>query len=382
MPYPELLQTIDALSSHYLDVLEDMCNLESPTADKARVDAVGEYIQCWARGLNLDIIVRPMEGSGNPLCITLNPKAEKSAVVFSGHIDTVHPVGLFPTPAVHRDETKLYGPGTTDCKGGVAASMLAMAALQKIGFADRPVKLVVQTDEETSSKGSNKQTIAFMVECARGAAAFLNAEGYTAGQAVLIRKGIARYRLNVTGKAVHSAVCYTGISAIAEAARKVLRLEEFKEPDGITCNCGVINGGTVGNAVAEKCSVIADFRFATPEQYEQVQRTLRELAETNESPECRCEVELVSYRPPMVLRDHNVELLEKLNAVYAGNGMEQMEASSSRGGSDAAYTTEAGIPTIDSIGVRGARIHSVEEYMIMESLVESAKRLALAAVGL
>ena len=49
MPCTALLRKIDELHAPYLNVLEDLCNLESPTADKARVDAVGSYIACWGR---------------------------------------------------------------------------------------------------------------------------------------------------------------------------------------------------------------------------------------------------------------------------------------------------------------------------------------------
>ena len=382
MQFPKLLQTIDELYPRYLDVLEDLCNLESPTADKALVDAVGEYILCWARGLKLDIDVRQMEGAGNPICITLNPQATAPAVVLSGHIDTVHPVGLFPTPAVRRDETKMYGPGTIDCKGGVVASMLAIDALQRIGFTDRPVKLVVQTDEETSSINSGKKTIEYMLECSRDAAAFLNTEGCGDYKAVIERKGIARFRLNVHGKAAHSASCYEGINAVTEAAHKILKLETFKDPLGITCNCGVIRGGTVANTVAEECSFLADFRYATPEQYEQVLQTLNEVAEQSTLPGATCTIEAVSSRPPMPRCERNLKLLERMNELYAANGVHTVTGEKSRGGSDAAYTTIAEIPSVDSVGVDGGRGHSVEEYMYLISLAESAKRQALVAVGL
>ena len=124
-----VLKAIDALNERYLDVLEELCNIESPTADKARVDEAGAYIARWGREQGFEVEVRPMEGAGDPLCITMNPEAKAAPVVLSGHIDTVHPVGLFSTPAVRRDDTKMYGPGVLDCKGGVVAAMLAMEAL-------------------------------------------------------------------------------------------------------------------------------------------------------------------------------------------------------------------------------------------------------------
>jgi glutamate carboxypeptidase len=59
-----------------------------------------------------------------------------------------------------------------------------------------------------------------------------------------------------------------------------------------------------------------------------------------------------------------------------------LEGIKANGGSDAAYSTIAGIPSIDSIGIEGERIHSVEEYAIMKSLAESAKRIATVIYGI
>lgn len=376
-----VFEKIDALSGAYVDIWEAMCLLESPTANKEAVDAVGGYIADWALDQGFDVEALELEGAGNPLCITMNGAAEGAPVVMSGHIDTVHPIGLFGTPAVRRDAENIYGPGAVDCKGGVVASMLAMQALKDCGFTARPVKLIVQTDEETSSKQSGKRTVEFMVEKSRGAAAFLNAEGCT-GKFTLARKGIVRYRLTVHGKAVHSARCEEGVNAVTEAAHKIIQLETMKDPEGLTCNCGVIQGGTVANTVAERCTFLVDIRFKDAKQHAQAEARVREVAETATLAGTTCEVELVSFRPAMELTDFNIELLAKANAAFVEEGLEAVEYQTSKGGSDAAYTTAAGIPTIDSIGVDGKGIHSIREVGYLKSLPLSAKWMATIAMKL
>ena len=81
----------------------------------------------------------------------------------------------------------------------------------------------------------------------------------------------------------------------------------------------------------------------------------------------------------MELSQKNIDLLEKLNDIFEQNGLERLEASKHKGGSDAADTSEFGIPTIDSLGARGGNIHSPGEYAYLESLAESAKMLAASA---
>ena len=377
-----VFSVIDELESEYCDLWERVCNIESPTAYKAGVDAVGEVFLAIARQHGWQIEVCEHAVAGNALCITMNPEAEGAPVVFSGHIDTVHPVGSFGTPAVRREGEELYGPGVTDCKGGVVASVLAMVALDKCGFKARPVKLIIQTDEEGNSSASGQQTIRFMVDKARGAVAFLNTECIQGSTAVLVRKGILRYRFVVTGKATHSATCTRGASAICEAAHKIIALETMKDEAGLTCNCGTIQGGTTSNTVPETCEFVADIRFADDEQLERAIRFCEQVAQVNMVEGCTCRAERMSVRPAMPLVDENAELLAKMNGIYAACGLPVLERRDCLSGSDAAYTTRAGIPTVDDVGVDGGRIHSREEFAYLASLAQCAKRLAAVAVGI
>lgn len=382
MHYQNLLSVIDSLNDTYCSLWETVCNIESPTACKAGVDAVGDVFAQLAKKRGWRVDVLRMEKAGNPICITLNPDVQAAPVVFSGHIDTVHPVGLFGNPAVHTDAEKIYGPGVMDCKGGVVASFMALDALDKCGFTARPVKLIIQTDEETGSKTSDKQTIAFMLDAAKDAVAFLNTEGIQGETAVLQRKGILQYQFTVCGKAVHSSKCMVGANAVCEAAHKIIQLETMKDPDGLTCNCGVIYGGTVANSVAEQCAFFADIRFTNQEQYDVAVEMCEKVAKISTIDGCVCRLEKVSERPAMPPVDKNVALLKEMNEIYALSGLPALKARACLSGSDAAYTTQADIPTVDNLGVDGGNIHSVNEYAYLNSLAASAKRLAVIAYGI
>lgn len=379
MDYKKLFSTIDKMNDTYCNIWEKVCNIESPTDYKKGVDDVGDFFikMATARGWNVEVFDHSK--AGNAVCITINHASTAAPVVFSGHIDTVYPIGLFGIPAVRRDETCIYGPGVMDCKGGVVASFMALDALAKCGFTARPVKLIIQTDEETGSKTSDKQTVSFMLNAAKDAVAFLNTEGVQGNTAVLERKGILRYRFTIHGRAMHSSKCVEGANAVAEAAHKIIRLEEMKEVNGLTCNCGMIEGGTAANAVAEWCSFTADIRFANDEQYKEAVRIVQKVAEQTSIDGCTCQLEKVSDRPAMPLTDQNVALWKKINEIYKQRGLPVLTARSCLSGSDAAYTTQAGIPTIDNLGVDGGNIHSLNEYAYIDSLAASAKRLAAVA---
>ncbi len=373
----KLFAEIDKLSGKYLDILEDICNIESPTNYKPGVDAVGKYCADIAKDLSFDIELFHHEISGDTVLITMNKSAEGAPVVLSAHIDTVHPLGAFGTPPVRRDGENMYGPGVMDCKGGAAAALLAMHALKNIGFADRPVKLFLQSDEENSSVTSDKKTVKEMCKTAVGAIAFLNLEGLVSGTAVVKRKGILSCRFVVYGKAIHSARCAYGTNAVAEAAAKILELEKMKDVEGITCSCNLISGGTARNTVPENCTFFADARFANSEQLAAVRAEMKRVAETAFFVEgTSCTLTETSYRPAMPETERNLALLAKMNEIYKSYGLPTLSARGTVSGSDAAYVTEAGIPCVDNLGTEGGNIHSVREFVRLASLAESAKRIA------
>lgn len=380
----QVFEWIEKRYETYLKVWEDVCNIESPTDCKQGVDAVGNYAVRLAEKYGWQVERFSEEISGDALCITMNPEAKAAPVCLSAHMDTVHPVGLFSTPAVTKDETYIYGPGVADDKGGMVAALLAMDALEQAGFTKRPVQLLLQSDEENSSIFSQKRTIRWICEKAKDAVAFLNLEPVLEGcegHATIARKGIANYRFELAGIAAHSSRCATeGASAIREAAYKIIELEKYKDVDGITCSCGVITGGTVVNAVPAKCSFDVNFRFFTMEQYSQVEALVKTVADTVYVPGCTCEVKQTSFRVPMEETQRNYELLEKMNDIFEQNGMPRLIPRKVNGGADAADVTMAGIPCVDSIGVVGGRIHSREEYAVLRSIKDAARQVAVVAM--
>lgn len=377
MDHRTVFQKIDELEQRYVQVWEDVCSIESPTDCKAGVDAVGAYISELARERGWEVEVFEQPVSGNVVCITMNPDAPGVPVSLSGHIDTVHAVGSFGSPAVRIEGNKIYGPGTCDCKGGVVAGLLAMDALYSTGFQSRPVRMLLQSDEENGSQFSEKATIGYICEKAKDSCAFLNLEGHSVGEACLIRKGIITFTFTVRGVAAHASRCAViGSNAIAEAAYKIIELEKLKDAEGLTCNCGVITGGTVANTVPDLCVFHANVRFATKEQLAWVREYVQKIADTVYVKGCSTTV-TSTMRVAMELEERNVLLLDKMNRIFSACGLSELKASKRTGGSDAADVTVYGIPCVDSIGVRGDKIHSTGEFGYIDSLTEAARRLAV-----
>ncbi len=381
----KLLQIIDELNPEYVKMWEDVCNIESPWNHKAGVDAVGEYFIRYAKERGWQVEVFEQEHAGNVVILTMNPEADAAPIAFSGHMDTVHELGSFGYPAVKVDweNNKIYGPGVTDCKGGIVAGILAMEALRRIGYQARPVVMYLQSDEESGGKLSADATINYICEKAQGSVAFFNLENSSTGQVCLGRKGIVSFDFTVTGVEAHSAGCATnGSNAILEAAYKIIELEKFKDKDGLTCCCSMIHGGTKHNIVPGECKFVANVRFSKMSQLDEFMQTAQRLCEDIRVPGCSCKMVMPRLRPAMELCDRNIDLLNRMNAIWRENGFDVAKQGFSAGGSDAANVSYSGVPTVDGMGTLGGNIHTPMEYGILSSLAEYAKRLAVVALNI
>ena len=370
-------KTLDLLEEKYISVWEDICNIESQTCDKAGVDAVGNYCAELAGKLGYSVEVKEIEAAGNLVVLTMNPNSEKAPFTLSGHMDTVHPKGLFGYPPVKIRDGKIFGPGTIDCKGGIVAGLYAMEVMSACGFDKRPVMMILQSDEEGGSSQSNKETINYICKRAKNSVGFLNLEGFTTPEYCCIqRKGIITYKFTVTGIEAHSSECAKrGANAILDAALKIAEIEKIKDDEGLTCNTGTICGGSVPNTVAGSCEFKVNVRFATEKQRIWIDEFMHTLALKEHVKGCKCKVEIATTRLAMEYSERNIKFLEKINSILEKEGIPPMKGAIRKGGSDAAEITASGIPCIDSIGVSGGGIHSSREFANIDSLKFSARRI-------
>ena len=379
----KVLRKIDELNDEYVRFWADICTIESPTSSKAGVDAVGEYCIRLAQKRGWQVDVFEQEYLGNVVTITMNPDVNTAPLALSGHMDTVHEIGSFGSPAVRIEGDTIYGPGVTDCKGGIAAGFLAMDALWQSGYRTRPVVMYLQSYEEGGVKYGSDATINHICEKAKNSIAFLNLEGGDRTTVCIGRKGIVSVRFTVTGVEAHSAGCATaGANAILEAAYKIVELEKFKDKDGLTCCCSVITGGTKHNIVPGECRFVANVRFARQSELDDFIRFSEKLCADIRVPGCTCSFVIPRVRPAMELCDRNIALAERINEIWKSCDLTELKPVTSVGSSDAANVSSHGIPTVDNMGPLGGKIHTPDEYGIISSLAEKAKRLALVALYL
>ena len=362
---------IDELKDEFLTIWQDIVKIDSPSDYKEGVDKVGQYFIDYGAKQLWDIEIQENQIAGNAICITMNTNNKEKSIALSGHMDTVHPVGSLAT---YIKDNKIYGPGCSDCKGGLVVSLLAMKALKECGYRDRKIKLILQSDEEVGSKLSNGKNIDFIIQQAKDTIGFFNMEMYQPGSAVLQRKGIRKYKMSFRGVAAHASICQQGASAILEASHKIIELEKYKDSDDITINVGTIKGGSSANTVPDYCEILIDVRFNNQQSLLTVDNYINDIAQKEYVKNVVTTLEVVSTRIAMDYKEYNQQLLDKCNLIFKETGFSTLQPRKAMGGSDGAYTSNANIPTLDSLGVSGGNIHSPNEYSDIPSLAENAKR--------
>lgn len=373
----KLFACVDARTEEHKQLLKDIVCLESYTPDKADVDAVADYIRAFAEKQGFHVKTVPFEKAGNGLLITWNEDAPLPAVCFTGHTDTVFPKGTFQEPLFREEDGKYYGPGVVDMKGGLAIGLLTMCALKDAGFRDRPIRFVMIGDEELSEGLSGDAGKDFIKDSVRGSAAAITLEGHAPGLVTVGRKGSIRYKVYIKGRATHAGAKYAeGISAIKEAAHKILAIEAPSDQEQITYNCGIMNGGTAPNTVPGEAMFTLYNRYWQLSQRQEIRDHVEGIIAKSYIPGTSSTFDIVGERLPMDATEGNYALAAHIDAVSQKYGFGEIKPTKRSSGSDASYTTMAGVPSVCSMGPRGGRAHSTEEFMIVDSLAEQAKLLS------
>lgn len=248
-----------------------------PGEEQATVDVLAEA--CARRGLDHETdVVRP----GRPNLRAVLEGGTGPGLLLLGHSDVV-PVGdgwtMDPYGGLVRDG-RLYGRGSSDMKGGLAAMIVAMSALRRAGIVlSGPVELAVTVDEEDAALGvQHYLTVGHghdLLGCIVGEPTGL--------QPIIAARGDAYLTVRITGRAAHAGHPSDGLNAIVAAGRVVEDLERWHAElaadahplaGPATVSVGRIDGGTGASIVAAECELTADRRLLPQETGADALKTL------------------------------------------------------------------------------------------------------------
>ncbi|MFD1694186.1 M20/M25/M40 family metallo-hydrolase [Roseibium aestuarii] len=346
---------------------------ESPTYDPSAVNRMMDLAayELAALGAEIERIPGRM-GFGGSLRARLPHKDRgKPGILLSGHLDTVHPVGTLATLPFRVEGNKAYGPGIQDMKGGNYVCLEALRQIVKAGWeTPLPVTVLFTPDEEVGTP-STRDLIE--MEARRNKYVLVPEPAKPDGGCVTGRYAIARFNLRSVGRPSHAGwALKDGRSAIALMAKKLLEVEAMTTED-CTFSVGVIHAGQWVNCVSSEC--VGEALSMAKRQADLDKGVEAMLALSDDSGDVVFEVTRGVTRPVWE-PDAGTMALYEITRTIAGEIGFDLPHGSAGGGSDGNFTGALGIPTIDSIGVRGAGLHTLNEHIEIDSLAERAKLAA------
>ena len=357
-------------------LLEELVRAESPSRDG---QALGRALEILERELEgVGYAVRQLDGGTFGKHLFARPRyryRRAGRQLLVGHVDTVWPLGSIHDMPLHRDGGVLFGPGSYDMKGGLVEIVFALRALSANGLVPPATPVVfVNADEEIGSPDSHRH----LVRLARGATRALVLEGAAGpnGRLKTARKGSARFRLTVHGRAAHAGSSpEEGVSAILELAAQIGQLNALNDPArGVTVNVGTVDGGLRPNVVAPVATAEIDVRAPTLDDATRVEQAIRELSATLSG--ARVEITGGFRRPPMEVSLQSRRLFRRAQELGRLLGYD-LEDAGVVGGSSDANLTSPHAPTLDGLGPIGGGAHAADERIVVSSLAQRSALLAL-----
>jgi glutamate carboxypeptidase len=344
--------------------LPGLIRLERPAKIEA-VDAAGRTVEI-EHGRHLHLSVRP---------------TAPVQLLFTGHMDTVFPAGHAFQQTRWLDDGVLNGPGVADMKGGLATMLAALKAVEQSPAADRiGYEVVVNSDEEVGSLASAP----LLAQAAQGKRAALTYEPAALPDGTLAgaRPGSGNFAIVIRGRSAHAGRNpEDGRNALLAAADLALRLDALKR-DGLTVNPSRIEGGSPSNVVPDLAVLRVNLRPRTAEVESEAKRAIEEaVAAVAAKHDVRIELNGGFGRPPKSLTPKAEALFNLVRQAGADLG-QQIAWQPSGGVCDGNNIAACGVPVVDTMGVRGGKIHSMEEFLIVDSLAERAALSALTILRL
>jgi glutamate carboxypeptidase len=317
---------------------------------------------------------------GQNIHLRVRPNAPLQ-LLFTGHMDTVFGADhAFQTTRL-LEPGVLGGPGVADMKGGIAVMLAALKAIETVPLGRQVgYEVVLNSDEEVGSLASAE----LIASAAQGKRAALTYEpsALPDGTFAGARPGSGNFSFIVGGKSAHAGRNpHDGRNAVVAAADLALRLKEGVR-DGLSINPARIDGGSPNNVVPDSAVLRVNLRPRTLADQLAAQKLIdSSVAVVAARHDLHVHVHGHFARPPKPM----TPAMEALFGVVkkAGSDLGQTIAWQSTGGvCDGNNIAACGVPVIDTMGARGGSIHSMEEFLIVDSLSERAALSALTILRL
>ena len=338
---------------------------------------VAGYIHEWMEALGLETRLYDVEPGRPNVVGVLRGESGGRSLILNGHTDTV---GVDYYEGDHFNSLtkgdRLYGRGSFDMKGGLAASMAAVKAVVDSGaqlLGD--VVLAAVCDEEYASIGTER----LMEEYTADAAIVGEATG---GNVLVAHKGFAWVDVVTRGVAAHGSSFNVGVDAIAkmghvltgiEALQRSLQKDMHPLVGPGSVHASTITGGSELSTYPAKCRLQLERRLIPGETRETVEKEMTGMLHSigDADPKFSAKHMVTFYRAPMEVSPDEAICRVLVEASAKALGREPMFTGGS-GWLDTQIMTEKGVLAV-SYGPSGDGAHAKEEWVNLRSVVDAAR---------
>lgn len=368
----QLLAFCESRRPAILAQIEALARLESPSGNKAAVDACARAAAALLSEAGGQVTVIERTAAGNCVLAVFGESGRR--ILLLGHVDTVWPVGQLAQMPLRVENGRLHGPGVFDMKAGVVIGVEAVRALAAVAPQCLPrVAVLLTGDEETGSAASRE----IVEREARRSDAVLVLEPALPGGALkTARKGCGEFELIVRGVAAHAGIePENGASAVLELAEQLMAIDHLQDAHrGTTINAGVIAGGTRPNVVPGEARAVIDARAWTQAEAVRLERDLRALRPRRAGTSLHWSGGF--DRPPLERTPAVAALFQDARTIAVQQLGFELTEGATGGGSDGNFTAALGVPTLDGLGAEGDGAHAAHEHVVVDRLAPRAALLA------
>jgi acetylornithine deacetylase len=334
--------------------------------------------------LGFDVVVQEA-APGRPNVVgVVEGRQPGPSLLLCGHVDTVGVEGMRDPFTPQERDGRLFGRGSQDMKGGVAAMIDAARVAAERGLSKGRVIVAAVVDEEYASLGADALVKAWSADMAV-------VTEPTDLRIAVGHKGFAWLTVVTRGRAAHGSRPHDGRDAIVRMGRVLARLEaldralQAKPPHPVmgtgSLHASLIEGGRELSSYPDRCELQYERRTVAGETGEDAAGEIHAilLALREHDPEFDGDAWLTFSRPPYELPAGHSLPQSLAAAMPQGEGIPSFAPVGMSFWTDAAVLGHAGIPTV-LFGPGGAGLHSTEEYVNVNDVIVC--RDALAALAL
>jgi len=331
---------------------------------------IAHFIARWLEQKDLEVqLIESVSGRPSVVGITRGTGGGKT-LLLNGHMDTVGVTGMPNPHEPHIKDGRLFGRGSYDMKGGLAACMIAVAAARKQRLRGDVIFTAV-IDEEYASLGTMDLAKRFHADGA------IVAE-FTELQLILAHRGFVWLEVETIGRAAHGSRPDLGLDSIVKMGRVLTEMEKLDQNlrsnpthpllGSGSLHASLITGGQELSSYPERCLLSVERRTLPGETPESVEAELLGIVQEiqRSDPSFHAVVRRGIDRSPMETPE-DAEIVEAIqaSAVRALNHPPQIAGV--QFWTDAAVLSAAGIPSV-LFGPSGIGAHAVEEWVDLSSV--------------